>query len=418
MNAEITALLEKQTGAIAELKTTVDDRIKLGTKGIVDGLLEEKMKKINNALDGVTAKYNEIKQLEAQFLRQSTHDEKGKVIPADAAGLREAFTKFIREGEGGNAEGVWSKKYCKALATAIETKSMSIISDADGGYSVLPDFSGKMVSKIWETSPVRKVADVVQVGGPSISGLYDNDQVSSGWVSETGARNPTNTAKLGRWMVGIYTQYAEPVATQDLLDDADFDIEAYLINKGGDKLARTENLAFVAGNGVGQPRGFTTYAAGTNIPLNGVAGQIQQIHSGNATTLTYQGLNNLQYALKDQYRSRAQWAMPRNAIGVIRGLVDSFGRPLWGEANLTTGQPASLLGYAVNEFNDMASVGAGSLSVCLADWSQFYSVFDRKGIRILRDPYTSKGNVLFYMTKRVGGDVLNFEAGALQVTAA
>src|SRR5690606_6279603 len=35
---------------------------------------------------------------------------------------------------------------------------------------------------------------------------------------------------------------------------------------------------------------------------------------------------------------------------------------------------------------------------------------DRIGIRVLRDPYTAKPNVLFYTTKRVGGGVVNFEA--------
>jgi HK97 family phage major capsid protein len=74
-----------------------------------------------------------------------------------------------------------------------------------------------------------------------------------------------------------------------------------------------------------------------------------------------------------------------------------------------------LLGYAVNELNDMPDPAASSLSAAFADWKEFYQIVDRQGLRILRDPYTSKGFVLFYTTARVGGDVLNTEAGKIQV---
>jgi HK97 family phage major capsid protein len=415
MEAKILALLEEQKGAVAELSKTVDERIKNATKGHVDSMLEEKMKKLNEALDGVTQKYTEIKALEAQFARASTHDDKGKPIPADAKEMKEAWTQFIRHGEGADDKGSWNKRNCKTLAKAIETKSMSIISDQDGGYAVLPDFSGQMISKIFETSPVRQVADVITVGGPEISGLYDNDEASCGWVNETGARNVTNTPKLGRWTMGIYTVYAMPTMTQDLIDDNEFDLENWLANKAADKIARTENAAFVNGSGVGQPRGFLTYAAGTNLPLAGAQGQIQQIISGAATGFTYAGLINLTFALKDQYRGNGVFTGSRATIGALRGLVDSFGRPLWGEVNLVTGQPSNLIGYPFKEFNDMPAPGASALSLAFADWKQFYTIADRKGIRILRDPYTSKPNVLYYTTKRVGGQVLNFEAGALQI---
>jgi len=36
-----------------------------------------------------------------------------------------------------------------------------------------------------------------------------------------------------------------------------------------------------------------------------------------------------------------------------------------------------------------------------------YLVIDRIGVRILRDPYTNKPYVCFYVTKRTGGGVQN-----------
>jgi HK97 family phage major capsid protein len=72
--------------------------------------------------------------------------------------------------------------------------------------------------------------------------------------------------------------------------------------------------------------------------------------------------------------------------------------------------PATLLGYPVAEFEDMPSIDADTLSIAFANFSEAYQIVDRAGVRVLRDPYTAKPYVLFYTTKRVGGDVVNFEA--------
>ena len=66
----------------------------------------------------------------------------------------------------------------------------------------------------------------------------------------------------------------------------------------------------------------------------------------------------------------------------------------------------------------MPSVAANALPVAFGDWKQAYTIVDRAGVRVLRDPYSSKPFVLFYTTKRVGGDITNFEAIAIQKISA
>jgi HK97 family phage major capsid protein len=82
------------------------------------------------------------------------------------------------------------------------------------------------------------------------------------------------------------------------------------------------------------------------------------------------------------------------------------------------GTPETLLGYAVTRAEDMPALATNSLSLAFGDFAQAYQIVDRQGIRVLRDPYTSKPYVKFYTTKRVGGGVVNFEAIKLMKFAA
>ena len=202
--------------------------------------------------------------------------------------------------------------------------------------------------------------------------------------------------------------YAFPKQTQKFLDDAP-NAEAWLANKVADKLARLEATAFVTGDGVKKPRGFLTYPAGTTL-----GSQIEQVVSGSASTITPDALFAIQDSLKMPYRGRAQWAMNRGTRRVIRQLKDSQNRYLW-EPSLQAGMPSRLLGDPIQEFNDMPAIAGAALPLAYADWSEFYTILERIGLRILRDPYTVKGYVGFYTTRRVGGDVSNFEAGKIMV---
>jgi HK97 family phage major capsid protein len=115
------------------------------------------------------------------------------------------------------------------------------------------------------------------------------------------------------------------------------------------------------------------------------------------------------YGLKAEYRANAMWGMNRATTAVVRKLKDSDGTYLW-SPGIAAGQPASLLGYPVASFEDMPSPGASSLSIVVGDMRAAYQIVDRMGIRVLRDPFSAKPFVGFYSTKRVGGDVVNFEA--------
>jgi HK97 family phage major capsid protein len=292
---------------------------------------------------------------------------------------------------------------------ADEFKALSVGSDPDGGYVVHPDMSGRIVTKIFETSPMRAFASVQTISTDALEGLFDLDEAAAVWVAETEARNETDTPQLKTYRIPAHEMSAQPAATQKLLDDAEIDMEAWLAGKVADKFARTENAAFVTGNGDGKPRGFLTYASGTTLP-----GQIERFDTGanGAFAAAPNGgdvLIDALYGLKAPYRANATWFMNRATTKLVRKLKDSDGAYLW-SPGIAAGQPATLLGYPVASFEDMPDPATDSLSIAVGDMRAAYQIVDRAGIRVLRDPYTAKPYVRFYTTKRVGGDVVNFEA--------
>ena len=406
--------------AFEEFKRANDARLaEIEKKGAADPLLEEKLRRIDADLDRAQKVADEA-ALAAKRQSRVVTDEKGdridldakaadwagmlarrrgETVPAfDAAGLdsyKAAFDRFLRKGE--------------EVMSVDERKALSVGTDPDGGYVVNPDLSGRIVMKVFESSPMRAYASIQVISSDALEGLFDLDEAASGWVGETDSRAETNTPVLGKWRIPTHELYAKPKATQKLLDDASINMEAWLASKVAEKFGRDESNAFVVGNGSNKPRGFLTYSSGTTLP-----GTIEQFPTGSsgAYAAAPNGgdvLINALYGLKAQYRANATWFMNRATLTATRKVKDSDGAYLW-SPGIAAGQPATLLGYPVASFEDMPDPASNSLSVAVGDMREAYQIVDRLGIRTLRDPYSAKPYVEFYTTKRVGGDVVNFEA--------
>ena len=310
------------------------------------------------------------------------------------------FSTYIRRG---------SDAFLKKMgAPALETRLLSVDRDPGGGYWVKPEMSARIASIVFETSPVREFAAIETIATDSLELIADNNQAGFGWVAEQETRAETTTPDIGKRVIHAHEQYAEPRVTQKLLDDAGFDVEGWLSRKVAERFARAEATAFVAGTGVGQPRGIVTYPSGTSDV------QIEQVGSGTSGAVTADGIFDLVYSLKSPYLRNARFMAARLTIRDIRKLKDGNGNYLW-ERNLQVGQPFNLLGYPVHQADDVAAVAGGSLSIIFGDFRTAYTVVERFGTRVLRDPFTTKPFIKLYTTRRVGGDVVNFEALKLQV---
>ena len=199
------------------------------------------------------------------------------------------------------------------------------------------------------------------------------------------------------------------ISCQQRGGDSVIDIESWLSGKIADIFSRKESTAFISGNGVGQPRGILTYAAGTSW------GQVQQVGTIVSGDITADSLIKLYYSLKDAHMKRASFLMHRTVVQSIRLLKEATTNQYLWQPGLAAGAPDTLMGVPVNMAADMPLASAGSLSVAVGDFKAAYQIVDRHGIRILRDPFTEKPFVKFYATARVGGDVVNFDAVKLLV---
>lgn len=403
--AEIKGLVEKINPTLVELRKEVDEMKASAPKDVVT---EEKHKRM---ADEITAKMAEMQSKQAKLeAAMSRPGGEGKATDAEFdAKHRDALREYM-------AYGTLPTGF-KAGSEGVEIKAMSTDVNPDGGYLVRPELSQTIVSRIFETSPLRQVANVERTSAKSIDILIDDNEAAASWVGEGASVGETDTPELGQKVIAAHTIKADPRMTTEMIEDAYLDVEAWLSGKVADKFARKQNTAFVNGTGVNQPRGFLTYTAQA---VSGTyeRGKINQVNMGSAAALNADGLIEVQNALKEGYQAGAVWGMKRTTFGAalqLKGADNYFFSPVL----LANGQATmQLLGKPVIFMDDMPAVAANALSVVYADFSVAYTIVDRVGLQVLRDPYTNKGFVTYYTTQRVGGDVTNFDGIAIGKVAA
>ncbi|EBA03689.1 phage major capsid protein, HK97 [Rhodobacterales bacterium HTCC2150] len=296
-------------------------------------------------------------------------------------------------------------------ALTLEGKALSTAVAGDGGYLVDPQTSDTIQSVLKSSASIRAVANVVNVEATTYDVLVDHTDIGSGWASETGSVSETDTPQIERISIALHELSALPKASQRLLDDSAFDIDAWLANRIADKFARAEASAFVSGDGVDKPKGFLTHPSVANgawawgslgyVP-SGADGEFAAVDAADAIV-------DLVYSLGAQYRANATFAMNSKTAGAVRKMKDADGRFLWSDG-LAAGEPARLMGYPVLIAEDMPDIASDATAIAFGDFEAGYTVAERPDLRILRDPFSAKPHVLFYVTKRVGGDVSDFAA--------
>jgi len=241
--------------------------------------------------------------------------------------------------------------------------------------------------------------------------LVDTTDIGAGWASELAASVETTTPQVERISIPLYELSALPKASQRLLDDSAFDVEGWLAERIADKFSRAEGNAFVSGDGVDKPKGFLTYpSAATATAIWGELGHVLTGVDGDFAALNPSDvIVDLVYALGARYRANATFVMNSKTAGAVRKMKDADGRFLWSDG-LAAGEPARLMGYPVLVSEDMPDIASWSPAIAFGDFNAGYTVAERPDLRILRDPFSAKPNVLFYATKRVGGDVSDFNA--------
>lgn len=404
------ALVQQLNTAFDEFKATMTKR-----QTDNDVLLEEKETRLNAALDEIQAVLDR-QNAELAQLKLGGGGEPGSRVSAEVRAHQEAWATYMRTGEG--------ERELDQLGIARGDLQATIIRNVNAAGSVgVPDKGGHLAPIEWDRTitdarvdiaPMRQYASQQTVAGQGFVKLYNLHGAGSGWVGETAARPETNSPDLKAYAFAFGEIYANPSATQQILDDAEIDFAAWLGSEVETEFASQEGTAFLSGNGVNKPRGLLTFDAATEgalaANLRHPLGPIQEVNTGHATLLTLDGLIDLQQDLPSNRSQGAGFYANRTTIGTIRKMKNTDGDLIWA-ASAAVGQPSTLLGSPCRELDGMPSVAANAIPIFYGNMQMVYRIFDRKGIRVLRDPYTNKPYVLFYTTKRVGGGLWNPEWG-------
>lgn len=397
---EIKSLLDEQAKAFEALKAAntaaITEEVKRGTADIVR----------KNEVDAINASLTKIgedlKALEAKANRQAIGADAG--LSADQIAHRAAWGKWARKGvEDGLIE--------------LEQKSYNVTTSADGGFAVPEQLDRTILELSKVLSPIRALANQVSIGGVEYKKLVNLGGTASGWVGETSSRAETAGSQFAQIAPYMGEIYANPAATQRMLDDAFFDVEGFIAAEIADEFSKQENTAFVTGNGTNKPKGFMDYTINVSSDAARTFGHLQKkitgVAGGFVATTTSSNPGNtfidVIHSMKSPLRLGASWVMNTLTLAAVRKLTDLDGKYLW-QPSLQVGQPSTLLGYAVHDVPDMPDIATTSNPIAFGNWKRGYTVVDRIGTRLLRDPYTNKPFVHFYATKRVGGFVVDSEA--------
>ncbi|NVK33695.1 MAG: phage major capsid protein [Rhodobacteraceae bacterium] len=364
-------------------------------RGSADVLTLEKLDRLDAALDMTQRRLDDMSLKSRRPQRALTS---GPVRSVQTMEHKAAFESYMRTGR-------------EQTLRPLERKGLNIAADTEGGYLVPEETEAGIMRRLSEASPIRAIAAVRQVSSSLYKKPFSTQGPNAGWVGESAARPETGAPQLAELNFPTMELYAMPAATASLLDDAVVDIDAWLAEEVETAFAEQEGAAFVNGDGVSKPKGFlkeqrvaeSSWEWGKlGTLLTGAASALPSSHPSDI-------LLDLVYSLKSGYRQNARFVMNRKTQAALRKLKDADGNYLW-QPPAMAGANASLMNFPVTEIEDMPDMSSNGAAIAFGDFKRGYLVVDRLGVRILRDPYTSKPNVLFYTTKRVGGGVQDYDA--------
>ncbi|MFE4112275.1 phage major capsid protein [Kosakonia sp. YIM B13611] len=363
------------------------------------GAIEQEKGALAGQVDTLNGKLSELESLKsdleaelAAVKRPGGPQQQSKA----ATEHKEAFMQFMRKGIDDGLRD-------------LERKALQVGVDEDGGYAVPEELDRNIINLLKDEVVMRQEASVITVGGANYKKLINLGGTASGWVGETDTRPATDASKLTAIEPFMGEIYGNPQATQTMLDDVFFNAEAWINSELATEFAEQEEVAFTTGNGTKKPKGFLAYASSIDDDKTRAFGTLQHILSGSAAAVTADAVIKLVYTLRKAHRSGAKFMMNNNSLFNVRILKDSQGNYLW-RPGLELEQPSTLVGYGIAENEQMPDIAADAKAIAFGNFKRGYTIVDRIGTRILRDPYTNKPYVGFYTTKRTGGMLTDSQA--------
>lgn len=395
MDTEIISKIDEIGNVFHKFKKANDERLEKIEKGNNSQELENKTSKMADDIASISESVQKL---------QALQNTEVKEVEVESQEYKEAVSNYLLKGND---------------KLILELKQLGTRIDTDGGFLVNPMIDAEIGKRFFETSPMRQIATVktLQNANEYKKRVRKTVVTSGGWTGEGSSMDKTGTGAYGSISIYAHKHYAQPDFTTEMLEDTGLNVESEILSEANDLLVREENTAFISGTGANEPKGLTYYAAWASAGTYEF-NKIEQINSGSAGAVTADGLIDLQNSLFEVYQGSAKFLMARATFAALIKLkgtdVYFFNNPL----DKSVGTPFNLLGKPVVFASDMPAVAANSLSIAYGDFAKGYTIVDKAGTKIIRDPYTSKGSVIFHVEKRTGGGITDFDAIKIQKLAA
>lgn len=321
------------------------------------------------------------------------------------------------------------KSYLRHGVNGIKSDALKVLqegADISGGYLVSDEILNRLMAKeptptnlAGKVSILNTTKDALSI--PRVVYTTDN-QYTSGmrvtWTGEVPASATTHRVtepSFGQVRIPIFTAMMSLPLTNDMVEDSATDIVGWCTGKFQETVDLLFDNMIVNGTGAAQPSGMLINAQFIS----------NDVHTGAANALTWDGIHDLIYALPEQYDRNATVVMNKtNTALALSKLADGNGRPYWTSGTADFGLSGErvnrpLLGYSVMFNSFMPNATAGLYPIIFGDFSGYYLV-RRIGfsIQVLRELYAETNQILLLGRVRFGGQLVEDERIRGHVVAA
>ena len=363
---ELKKIAEEYGYALTSLRSTAGN----------DAMTNGKRELINSNLDKLEEKLRKRPVLSSINIE----DEKNQKFQNQ---YKEAFLKYVRKG--------------------IDTDLITLLNNNDGvfdstGFALTPNMNAIISSTMNANSPIRQLSRIVNVSRDSLDVAAYVQDIAAEWGDERSVAPETDA--FIRKTIKVNELTAQPKITQKMIDDDAVDHESWIAELLSDILLAKEDNAFIYGDGNNKPVGILSYPDGNS------ANSIERVDGGQ--DVNFENLLQLQAALAGKYERAGETAFitSKKTLAKIRSIKDESGHYIWTPGAML-GKYDCIFGTPILSTSEMSSTGD---VVIYGNLKKGYQIVDRSDIKIQRDPYSSKPFVVFFATKRVGGDVIDTRA--------
>ncbi len=318
-------------------------------------------------------KYDELMERYYALENEICGDEKLKLGRNTSDNYRYAFSRFLR-GE--------------TLRNALKEES-----DGAGGYLVPDEFEKKLQKGLENENVMRKISSVVYSKYDlKIPGVAQKG--SATWIDEVGKYEESDVI-FNQTVIRAYKVGTAMRISDELLEDAAFDIEDYMVKEFARRIGVAEEEAFLIGDGVNKPLGLLKHAS----------------VGATAENLNYDAVIDLYHSVKERYRKNAVWLMNEATLKELSKGLRTYGRKVWNNNVTKSDEPIKILDRPVFISNAMPEPDTGNCPILFGDFSYYWIAERGKySLKRLSELYATNGQVGFLASKRVDAKLVLPEA--------